>query len=641
MKVLFVIKEEDPIDPMNVELLSALAKREGHETFLNVLQHQDLSETLRKVRPDVVAYSGKTGEHKTFFKVNRFVKESYGDKVFTIMGGPHPTFNHKGIQLFGEAREEVPATSPTWTAARASQRHIVVEDSQMDALCIGEGDDAWVDMLKARAANQSIDDIPNLITRSNRKKYPEPQFRERRVDLDDLPFYDRELVYDKTFLGDFPMRSFMSSRGCPFRCTYCFNYDWNKTYRSAGKLGKLHNRYGVDRLIAEIQHMREVEAKRGYAPTQFIKFYDDMFEFRPSPWLIEFAERFPKEVGLPFFCLVRCDIFAHEERDGSVKINEEVLLLLKKAGLQSISMSIEAGNNFIRENILVRDMTEKEIRVAFGLMRKHKIGTFANTILGIPAPVIPRRQDPLFDDKLRKAIHETKMAYVVAKKQVEGGRNGGKGYPAELDGVAKAIEEKTVTEEARDKALRALEGLGLRYDALDYDLESVELNIECGVHHTMFPRLDPYPGTVITDYTMAIGAFDGDYAKLHSSYDTTSSFTCFTDKQKLVQDNLSFLGQVCAVFPWLWPVTKKWLIYLPLTPLYWLAFLAAKTYVIKRHVYPMRFNPRNALRSAYRVMLVEYKKFFQGAPTEKFYKKPRGWKAAASPTDVLAGRWED
>jgi hypothetical protein len=145
----------------------------------------------------------------------------------------------------------------------------------------------------------------------------------------------------------------------------------------------------------------------------------------------------------------------------------------------------------------------------------------------------------------------------------------------------------------------------------------------------MFPRLDPYPGTVITEYTRAIGAFDGDFDKLHASYDTTSSFSCFTEREKMVQDNLSFLGQVCAVFPGLWPLAKRRLIYWPLTPLYWLAFVAAKTWVVKRHVYPMRFDLLGALRSGYRVLLVEYKKFFQG-----------GWRAAASPTDTLGGRWE-
>lgn len=636
MKILFVIKEEDPIDPMNIELLSAFAKREGHETFLNVLQHKELTKDLKKIRPDIVAYSGKTGEHKTFFKVNRMIKETYQDKIFTMMGGPHPTFNHKGIQLYGETDQEVPAAQNT-PAAISAHHPTKIESSDLDALCIGEGDDAWVEFLRAFSKKESIDDIPNIITRTNRKIYPSPLFRDRRIDMDDLPFYDRKLVYDKTFLGTFPMRSFMSSRGCPFRCTYCFNYDWNKIYRNEKKLKKLHNRYSVDRLIAEVQDWQKLERDNGYTPTQFIKFYDDMFEFRASDWLIEFSEKFPKEVGLPFFCLIRCDILAHEEKDGSIKLNEEVLLLLKKAGMQSISMSIEAGNNFIREHILVRDMTEKEILAAFAMCQKHKIGTFANTILGIPAPVIPQAGEPQFDEKLYTALRHTKQAFLT-KKQVEPRPQGLK---PETDQLLAEFEKGSLTSDLRHKAVHHLESYGLRHQAIDYDIEAVELNIRCGSHHTMFPRLDPYPGTTITDYTIAVGAFDGNYEKLHASYDTTSSFTCFTDREKRIQDNLSFLGQVCAVCPWLWPITKKTLIYLPLTPLYWFAFLIAKTYVVKRYIYPMKFNLRNVFRTAWRILIVEYKKFFRGSSKETFYKKRKGIMAQATPTDILAGRWED
>src|SRR5258708_325921 len=94
MKILFILVKEDYIDPMNVELLSALAKREGHETFLNVLEHNDLARDLRTLCPDVVAYSAKTGESNVMYRANRWIKQELGDKVVTIMGGPHATFNH-------------------------------------------------------------------------------------------------------------------------------------------------------------------------------------------------------------------------------------------------------------------------------------------------------------------------------------------------------------------------------------------------------------------------------------------------------------------------------------------------------------------------------------------------------------------
>ena len=644
MKILFIHKEEDPIDPMQIELLSALAKREGHDTFLNILQHKNLSNDLRKIKPDLVAYTGKTGEHNTLLKVNRFIKESYGDKIFTIMGGPHTTFNHSGMQFYGETDEEFETFRKNRSDLKImtgnKQRHVVSEKSELDALCFGEGDDAWVELLRGLSSGQSIDEIPNIITRTNRKKYPEPQFRERRIDLDDLPFYDRKLVYDKTFLAHFPMRSFMSSRGCPYRCTYCFNFDYNRTYSKAGKMVKMHNRYSVDRLIAEVRDWLRVEEEQGYTKTQFIKFYDDMFEFRVSPWLEEFAEKFPREVGLPFSCLVRCDVFCHENKDGSVKENEEILHHLKRAGMRSVNMSIEAGNNFVRENILVRDMTEKEIRSAFGMMKRNGIGTFANTILGIPAPVIPQVHVPEFDDKLLLSIDQVKKAFVVAKKQA-GGSQGFK-YPELLDTIKEHAERGTITEEMRAQAVQVMDSMHMRYNVIDYDIESVELNVQMGVHQALFPRLEPYPGTIVTDYTIAIGAFDGDFQKHHSSCLSTSAFTCYDKRQRRIQDNLSFLGQVCTVWPWLWPISKKVLIFLPLTRLYWLMFVVAKSYVVNKHVYPMKFDLKSFIRSGYRILLFEIKQFFGPETGENFYKKPKGFMArAASPTDTLGGRWEE
>ena len=644
MKILFIHKEEDPIDPMQIELLSALAKREGHDTYLNILEHRNLSNDLRKIQPDIVAYTGKTGEHNTLFKVNRFIKEEYGDRIFTIMGGPHTTFNHSGIQLFEESdreferfRKDLSEVEDRNTSGNA-QRHVITEKSQLDALCIGEGDDAWVEFLGALDAGESPDEVPNIVTRTNRKIRPEPFFRERRTYLDDLPFYDRELVWDKTFLRHFPMRSFMAGRGCPYRCTYCFNFDWNRTYTKAGKMGKMHNRYSVDRLIAEIQDWRRLEERKGYTKTQFIKFYDDMFEFRASPWLEEFAEKYPEEVGIPFSCLVRCDIFAHENPDGTVTEKEEILHLLKKAGMRSINMSIESGSNFVRENILVRDMTRKEIVSAFDMMKRNGIGTFANTILGVPAPVIPKRSDPEFDQKLATTIDETKKAFVVAKKQAHGSK--GWKYPEEFDTVKEQIESGTITEETREETVQLMEKMELRYDPIEYDIEGVDLTIQLGVHENLFPRLEPYPGTIVTDYTMATGAFDGDFQKLHTSCLTTSAFNCYTDKQRMVQDNLSFLGQVCAVVPWLWPFAKKYMIYWPLTRIYWILFVLAKSYNVNKHVYPMKFDPKSFVHSAYRIAMFEIKQFFSETKDEEFYKKPKGYLAAASPTDQLGGRWE-
>ena len=505
MKVLFVERDVEYIDPMNIQLLSALAKQRGHSTFLTILSADDLDADLRRIKPDLVAFSAKTGEHTTYFRANERVKQ-YSPKIFTIMGGPHPTF-FPGL----------------------------IETHDFDAVGVGECDEGWQELLDALEAGRSIDAIPNIVTRANASKVlrattraselvqlagaaasvrPEydlevdPTFlRPRRTVLDTLPFYDRELVYRKTHLARFPLRSFMSSRGCPYQCTYCFEPKFNVMY--AGK-GPIYNRYSVKRLCAELAELKE------RWPTQFIKFYDDMFilDRKVDAWLEEFAEVYPREVGLPFFCLTRANVLTREN-----------LAALTRAGLHSLTMSIEAGNEYVRNTIVKRHMRQQQIEDAYTLCWENGIVTFANTILGIP---------------VRKEIM--------------------------------AQQGKT---------------------AIDYDIESLDINIRCRVTYADFPVLHPYPGCELTEYAVKHGFLDGDFDKLFFSYQAESPFTCFTPKEALMQKNLSLLGPLCVMFPsarWLRNLTVNVLMKLPLTKLYFFPWYLAKGYLNIFRVYPLKLS---------------------------------------------------
>ena len=87
MKILFVIKDVEYIDPMGIMLLSALAKEKGHQTALAVMADGNLREKVREYGPQVVAFSAKTGEHKYYLAANNQVKAINKD-IFTVMGGP-------------------------------------------------------------------------------------------------------------------------------------------------------------------------------------------------------------------------------------------------------------------------------------------------------------------------------------------------------------------------------------------------------------------------------------------------------------------------------------------------------------------------------------------------------------------------
>lgn len=518
MKILFVIRVIDYIDPMAVELLSGLARRAGHDTCLSVLAQDDLETDISRIRPDVVAMSTITGEHRHYLQAADVIKR-LAPSVPIVIGGPHCTF-------FPE----------------------MIEHPSIDAVGVGECDDAWPELLSTIAHGGSRDTIKNIFTKENWfGRFRVMPLEERRchlggrmatTTLDSLPYLDRGLIYAHSHLGDFPMRSFMASRGCPFECTYCFEPKFNKLYK--GK-GAIYNRMSVQRLCAEIRETAECW------PTQFIKFYDDMFwvSRKIDPWLEEFAEVYPREVGLPFFCLTRCNV-----------LTEDHLILLKHAGLHSLTMSIEAGDDYVRDKIIKRHMTRTEILDAFALCRKYNVVTFANSILGIPV----------------------KPEIMVAQGKT----------------------------------------------ALDYDIESLDINIECKVTFAEFGTAYPYPGCELAEYVVENGWFDPkDFDTLHTSYNSESPLNCFSAQEKRQQRNLELLGTVFVAIPWIRKAIGSWLpwvLSLPLTRFYFVLYYLTKGYQIKFQVYPMKFNIGQLVKNIFRSFANERKKH---APDRVLYTKPR------------------
>ena len=189
MNVLFVVDNLGFIEPLGVTYLSAVAKKEGHNVDISVLG-RDGKNTLDKIEsfdPGIVAYSCMTGQQNKFFNFNKVVKERFSD-TFTIMGGPHATYYQKCVQ-----------------------------DKPIDAICIGEGELAFVELIKVLENGGDLSTIKNIHT----KDFQNPM-RELIHDLDQLPFPDRDLLFANSELGDFPFKIFMTSRGCPYKCSYCF-----------------------------------------------------------------------------------------------------------------------------------------------------------------------------------------------------------------------------------------------------------------------------------------------------------------------------------------------------------------------------------------------------------------------------------
>ncbi|MFA5935750.1 MAG: radical SAM protein [Patescibacteria group bacterium] len=563
-KVLFAMRDDgDMTEPMNIMLLSALAKRHGWTTDLVVLERDDIVDVVRRKGPDVVAFSAITGSHQELLKANTAIKNAV-PSIKTVIGGPFATFSPQTIR-----------THP------------------FDAVGVGECDDAWPELLRGWENNRSVDNIHNIVTKENAervlKKTLDKQWlikpehlRARKVALDDLPFMDRDLIYENTGFAKRFKRTMMASRGCPKRCTYCFEHAWNGMY--VGK-GPILTRHSVERLCAELRELKE------RWDTRFIKFYDDVFPVFPNTddeWLEEFAEVYPREVGLPFHCLVRAELV--NEPDG------RKLKLLKKAGIASLTMSIESGNAFARDFVLIRDMTNEDMRNSFKIARELKIHTFANTILAIPSPTLPdiHASQEEYDAQLGKIISVASEVDPHRKMKVKK--------------LSERVQEaKTLTDDEAQRRID-IQGIlldaGVRAEPIDYDKESIWYNVDLNVSFGEFPILFPYAGTQLGEYAVRHNYFDGNYDKLHASYQTVSPLDCFTEKEKLQQQNLALLGTIVLFFAGSFhpvlnklakPVTRfavDVLADLPLTSVYVRVYSVAKNYMHSSRMYPMKYSLR-------------------------------------------------
>ena len=331
MRVLFILKQVD-YEPQGVLHLSSVLEEARHEVRLCIVNQEDPIEAVREFKPGIVGYSVTTGLQHYYLQLNRGIKEK--SDVFSVFGGPHPTF-------FPE----------------------MIEEEGVDGICIGEGEGAILD-LAAALENGSLE--PNIqnwwfklngeVVRNAVRPYIE--------DLDTLPFPDRELVYSQHRpTRNSKIKHFFSGRGCPYDCTYCFNHALFEIYKG---LGRRARKRSVDVVLEEISHVRE------RYPLAFVVFLDDTFTIR-GDWMAEFAEKYPGRIGLPFFCNVRANL-----------VTEELVEQLRQAGCVSVGMGIEAGNDRIRNEVLQRNMSKEQILGACQLLRGAGINVMSTNMVGLP-----------------------------------------------------------------------------------------------------------------------------------------------------------------------------------------------------------------------------------------------------------------
>ncbi|MBI3019409.1 MAG: B12-binding domain-containing radical SAM protein [Deltaproteobacteria bacterium] len=361
MRVLFITPSHNVTIGLNqgVAILSSLLKKDGHEVQYILIhdrmgykwsewQHW-LSRKLEEFNPHLIGHSVMTPQYKYTRILGAFINQHYPD-IVQVVGGPHPS--QYPNEVFNEGSEFI------------------------DLICLGEADYAFPQFLKmnpeeSMAARTYRTDIRNLWFKFDDGrvvKNPNDIF----VDLSKLPPEDKSVFdLDKYILEKGNQIEVTVGRGCPYKCTYCFNESYFDLYKKDNPILKIKDFLRFKDMDVIFEEIHEA-LKLSKIPIRALSFVDDNFLINKD-FLEKFCLRYKEEVGLPFVVNVH-----------PLTLNEYKGKLIGEAGVISMRFGVEAGSERLRKDILDRQTPEVAIHRAFDIARKFNVMPSSYNMIGIP-----------------------------------------------------------------------------------------------------------------------------------------------------------------------------------------------------------------------------------------------------------------
>jgi len=271
---------------IDVEIIDAYASRESHEVMVAKIIASGCS---------AVGFSCTTSSFPETNRIATRLKEK-APHIVTVLGGAH------ACTIGAELLNSYPA---------------------LDYLVIGEGENSMLEL--ARAGFGSVQDIPGVAYRDADGKGVSSGQRKLIKDLDTLPFPAYHKLPNFPRLYKLPLFSYpkspntsiISSRGCPYSCSYC-----DRSVFSSGF------RFNSPEYILE--HVTMLNRNYGI---RHVFFYDDLFTFDRKR-IAEFCElKAKKGIKVSYNCIARLE-----------HVDAELLKLLKESGCWQVNFGIESGD---------------------------------------------------------------------------------------------------------------------------------------------------------------------------------------------------------------------------------------------------------------------------------------------------------
>jgi radical SAM superfamily enzyme YgiQ (UPF0313 family) len=271
---------------IDVEIIDGYASRESHEVMVAKVIASGCS---------AVGFSCTTSSFPETNRIATLLKQKAPD-IVTLLGGAH------ACTIGAPLLDSYPA---------------------LDYLVIGEGENTMLEL--ARAGFKNVESIPGIAYRGFDNLGTCSGPRELIKDLDTLPFPAYHLLpnfpqkyklplfsYSKS-----PNTSIISSRGCPYACSYCDRSVFSRGFR-----------FNSAEYILE--HVAMLNREYGI---RHVFFYDDLFTFDRKR-VAEFCRlKAEKGIKVSYNCIARLE-----------HVDAELLTLLKDSGCWQVNFGIESGD---------------------------------------------------------------------------------------------------------------------------------------------------------------------------------------------------------------------------------------------------------------------------------------------------------
>lgn len=339
-------------DHYDVRLLDAVV--EGHHLERNItdlifqygLDTDMIMERIHEFNPDVVGISCIfSNQFPVVAELAKKIK-AWNAEVVTVTGGTHPTFLPERC----------------------------LNEESLDFIVMGEAEESFPALLKAIETGNGHGEIDGLAFRTEDRQLIHPKTAWIK-DLDSLPFPARDLLpMEKYFDINVPFNffskssrniSFISSRGCPFHCSFCSScIYWGKQYRTRSP----------ENVLAELEHLKTVYG------IEEVKFEDDNLTLDTNRAKAIFRGMIER----------RLNLFWNMPNGVMVKTlaDRELVKMMKQSGCYEVNFAFESGDQWVLENIVNKPVDLEAARRIVRNVKEEGIDTHAFFIIGFPGETL-------------------------------------------------------------------------------------------------------------------------------------------------------------------------------------------------------------------------------------------------------------